>query len=90
MGKKQKKITMGRGEFKAYMCNVINNADPESYERLSDLFLIATGVIDSEGNLTEAFEKSPYWKVDEGVFKPSDHAQLIADIANIANKVSNG
>ena len=57
------KIKIGKGEFKLYLCNVIDHMDEDSieYERFSELFLMACGVIDSDGNLTEAFEDSPYW-----------------------------
>ena len=30
--KKNQRITMGRGEFKAYMMNVVNNCDDASFE----------------------------------------------------------
>ena len=62
--KKPQRITMGRGEFKAYMVNVVNNCDDASYEGLCELLLMACGVIDREGNLTEEYAESPYWTVD--------------------------
>lgn len=56
-------VKMGKGEFKAYLCNVINHMDEKSveYERFSDLFLTACGVIDENGKLTDAYRESPYW-----------------------------
>ena len=58
------KVHIGKGEFKLYLCNVIEHMDEGSteYKRFSELFLMACGVIDPEGNLTETFKDSPYWK----------------------------
>ena len=56
-------VTMGKGEIKAYMCNVIDHMDEggEGYRRFSELFLTAMGAIDAAGNLTEEYKRSPYW-----------------------------
>ena len=56
-------VTMRKGEFRAYMCNVIDHMDEgsERYRRFSELFLTATGAIDADGNLTEEHRCSPYW-----------------------------
>ncbi len=56
-------VKMGKGEFKAYLCNVINHMDEasEEYTRFCDLFLTACGVIDEDGKLTDAYRESPYW-----------------------------
>lgn len=68
-------IKMGRGEFKAYMLNVIEHCDDASFEGLCELFLTACGVIDAEGHLTEQYADSPFWKVEDGNLKPSDMAE---------------
>lgn len=65
------KITMGRGELKAYLCNVINNMDDASYQGFCEIFLTACGVIDQDGNLTPEYAGSPYWKVEDGVLVPT-------------------
>lgn len=57
-------VRMGRGEFKAYMCAVIERVDEPSLYGLQQLFLTACGVIDQDGNLTEEYQESPYWGVD--------------------------
>lgn len=80
MGKKNIYITMGRGEFKAYMFNVVNNCDDESFYGLCQLFLTACGVIDENGNLTEAYAESPYWTVKDGKLEPSEHAKLMQEL----------
>lgn len=61
-------VRIGKGELKAYLCNVVNHMDEDSvaYERFSELFLTACGVIDGDGKLTEAFKDSPYWAGGEG------------------------
>lgn len=75
-----KYITMGRGEFKAYMFNVIEHCDDDSFFGLSQLFLTACGVIDENGNLTEAYAESPYWTVKDGKLKQSEHAKLMGEL----------
>lgn len=55
-------MEIGRGELKAYLCNVIENLDDASYKGFCEIFLTACGVIDEEGNLTEEYKESPYWK----------------------------
>lgn len=56
-------VKMGKGELKAYLCNVINHMEEKSteYERFCDLILTACGVIDADGKLTDAYKKSEYW-----------------------------
>lgn len=56
-------VTMKKGEFRAYMCNVIDGMDEgsESYQKFSELFLTATGVIDANGDLADEYKCSPYW-----------------------------
>lgn len=63
-------ITMGRGELKAYLFNVIDHLDDDSYKGLCEIFLTACGVIDSDGNLTDDYADSPYWSLDDGSLKP--------------------
>ena len=78
-------VTMGKGEFRAYMCNVIDHMDEasEQYRRFSELFLTATGVIDADGNLTEEYRCSPYWcGGDDGApLRQSVHAELMAKLS---------
>lgn len=57
-------IRMGRGEFKMYMCAVIERVDDDSLYGLQQLFLMACGVVDADGKMTEQYEESPYWSVD--------------------------
>ncbi len=74
-------VKIGKGEFKAYMCNVIDHMDEgsERYHRFSELFLTACGVIDAEGNLTEEYRVSPYWAGgDDGTpLRPSVQSELM-------------
>ena len=77
-------VTMGKGEFKAYMCNVIDHMDEggEGYRRFSELFLTAMGAIDAAGNLTEEYKRSPYWAGDDGSpLRPSVQAELMAKLS---------
>lgn len=78
-------VTMGRGQLKAYLCNVIDHMDEdgESYRRFSELFLTATGVIDADGNLTEEYRCSPYWAGgDDGTpLRQSVQAELMAKLS---------
>ena len=78
-------VTMGKGEFRAYMCNVIDHMDEasEQYRRFSELFLTATGVIDADGNLTEEYRCSPYWAGgDDGTpLRRSVQAELMAKLS---------
>lgn len=78
--KANKPITIGRGEFKAYMFNVVDHCDDESFNRLSQIFLMACGVIDSEGNLTEEYASSPYWTFKDGKMEQSEHAKLMREL----------
>lgn len=75
-------VTMGKGQFKAYMLNVIEHMDEDSeqYRRFSELFLTATGVIDADGNLTEEYRCSPYWAGgDDGTpLRQSVQAELMS------------
>lgn len=73
-------ITMGRGEFKAYMLNVVDYCDDDSFFGLCQLFLTACGVIDRDGNLTEAYASSPYWAVKDGKLQQSEHAKLMGEM----------
>lgn len=84
--KKNQRITMGRGEFKAYMFNVVNHCDDASFEALCDLFLTACGVIDKDGNLTEQYADSPYWQVKDGKLTPSEFANQIKKHLTIPDK----
>lgn len=78
-------VTMGKGQLKAYLCNVIDYMDEggESYRRFSELFLTATGVIDADGNLTEEYRCSPYWADgDDGTpLRKSARAELMAKLS---------
>lgn len=78
-------IYMRKGEFKAYMCNVINCMDEnsEQYRRFSELFLAACGVIDAKGNLCDEFRCSPYWVGgDDGTpLRPSAQAELMTQLS---------
>lgn len=76
---------MCKGEFKAYMCSVIDGMDEgsEQYRRFSELFLTACGVIDADGNLTEDYKCSPYWAGgDDGTpLRKSAKAELLAKLS---------
>lgn len=78
-------VTMGKGEFRAYMCNVIDHMDEgsERYRRFSELFLTATGVIDADGELTEEYCCSPYWTGgDDGTpLRMSVQAELLRKVS---------
>ena len=54
-------VTMRKGEFKLYMCTVIDSLEGTAYDRFTQLFLTACGVIDEHGDLTEEYASSPYW-----------------------------
>ena len=54
-------VTMGKGEFKLYMCAVVDSLEGAAYDRFAELFLAACGVIDEDGNLTAGYADSPYW-----------------------------
>lgn len=73
-------ITMGRGEFKAYMFNVVDHCDDASFFGLCQLFLTACGVIDQDGQLTQEYAESPYWTVKDGELKLSEHAKLMNEV----------
>lgn len=88
--KSSHRITMGRGEFKAYMDNVVNHMDDASFAGLCDLFLTACGVIDKDGNLTEQYANSPYFTVEGGKFKPRDNAELMEQLSDDVRKVIEG
>lgn len=79
------KITMGKGELKAYLFNVINGMDDDSeqYERFCDIFLTMCGVIDAQGNLTDEYRCSPYWTGgDDGTpLRKSVEAELLAKVS---------
>lgn len=79
------KVTMRKGEFKAYMLNVIEHMDEGSteYERFSQLFLTAIGAIDADGNLTEEYRCSPYWTGgDDGTpLRASVQAELMQKLS---------
>ena len=70
-------ITIGRGDFKAYLCNIVDLCDDESFFGLSQLLLMACGVIDREGKLTAEYAHSPYWVVEGGKLKPRDNQELL-------------
>lgn len=78
-------VTMGKGEFKLYLCNVIDSMDEDSvqYSRFSELFLTATGVIDADGNLTEDYACSPYWTGGNNgtPLRPSVEAELLSKLS---------
>ena len=61
-------IKLGKGELKMYLCAVIDDMDEASvgYERFSELFLTACGVIDADGHLADAYAESPYWSNKAG------------------------
>lgn len=80
--KASQRITMGRGELKAYLFAVIDNIDDASYDGLCELFLMACGVIDRDGNLTEQYANSPYWTVEGGKLKPRDNAELMEQLSD--------
>ena len=78
-------VEMRKGEFKAYMLNVIEHMDEgsERYRRFCELFLMATGVVDSDGNLTEEYRVSPYWEGgDDGTpLRASVQAELMSKLS---------
>ena len=74
-------ITIGRGDFKAYLCNIVDLCDDDSFFGLSQLLLMACGVIDREGNLTEEYANSPYWTVEGGKLKPRDTQELLNQLS---------
>lgn len=74
------KVKIGRGEFKAYICTVVDHCDDESFQGLSELFLTACGVIDQEGNLTEEYANSPYWSFENGEMKPREFAVKMGEM----------
>lgn len=88
--KAEQHITMGRGEFKAYMMNVVDNCDDASFTGLCELFLMACGVIDRDGNLTEQYANSPYWTVESGKLKPSEHVKLLNQLSPKARETIAG
>lgn len=81
--KANQRVTMGRGEFKAYMFNVIDHCDDASFTGLCDIFLTACGVIDQDGNITEEYADSPYWVGgnDGTPLRPSEHANLLQQLS---------
>ena len=89
MGKRKRKretkeiqsITIGRGDFKAYICNIVVLCDDDSFLGLSQLLLMACGVIDRDGNLTEEYANSPYWTVEGGKLKPRDNQELLDQLS---------
>lgn len=83
-------ISMGRGTFKAYMHNVIDHLDDASFLGLSQIFLTACGVIDSDGNLTEEYANSPYWELDGEELKPSESARLMNQLSPEIREVIEG
>lgn len=88
--RKNQRITMGRGEFKAYMMNVVDHCDDASFIGLCDLFLTACGVIDADGNLTEQYANSPYWTVESGKLRPSDNVKLLQQLSPKVREVIDG
>lgn len=78
-------VTMGKGELRAYLCNVIDHMDEgsDSYRRFSELFLTACGVIDADGCLTDEYKCSPYWQGgdDGSPLRPSVEAELLQKIS---------
>lgn len=78
---KKKPITMERGEFKQFMLNVVSVCDDASYAGLCELMLMACGVVDMDGNITEQYAESPYWVLDDGVLKLSEHAKLAREVS---------
>lgn len=83
-------VTMGRGEFKAYMCNVINLCDDAFFAKMCELFLTLCGVIDDSGELTEAYANSPYWSVEDGILKPIENAELLQQLSpNVRQAIEN-
>lgn len=73
-------ITMGRGEFKMFIFNVVEHCDDESFQGLCELFLTACGVIDQEENLTKEYAESPYWTVNDGKLERSEYAVKIGEM----------
>lgn len=92
--RKNQPITIGRGEFKAYMTNVVNNCDDASFYGLSQIFLTACGVIDRDGNLTEEYANSPFWTFDGGKMKPVENdelmRQLSPEVREVIEDIANG
>lgn len=83
-------ISMGRGTFKAYMYNVIDHLDDASFLGLSQIFLVACGVIDGDGNLTEEYANSPYWELYGEELKPSENARLMNQLSPEIREVIEG
>lgn len=70
--RKNQPITIGRGEFKAYICNIVEHCDDASFIGLSQLLLMACGILDRDGNLTEDGKR--YWDVEDGRLVPNELA----------------
>lgn len=79
--RKNQPITICRGEFKAYMANIVDCCDDASFFGLSQLFLMACGVIDRDGSLTEEYANSPYWTFDGGKMKPIANVELMSQLS---------
>lgn len=79
--RKNTKITIGRGDFKAYIANVTNNCDDAFFAKMAELFLTLCGVIDADGNLTEEYANSPFWVVENNRLKPSEIAGLMNQLS---------
>lgn len=82
----QEPVRMSKGTFKAFLWNVLDNADDASYNGLQALILKACGVINREGKLTPEYESSPFWKLEGNVLVPSEHTKLIGELTRGAKE----
>lgn len=55
----------------ALMTSYVNQASDESYEKFTELFLMAIGAVDIDGNLTEEYKQSAFWKMEDEYLKPT-------------------
>ena len=81
-------VTMRKGEFKLYMCSVIDSLEGEAYGRFCELFLTACGVVDADGNLTQEYADSPYWAGGTGgePLRPVLAGVSASDLVRFANE----
>ncbi len=81
-------VTMRKGEFKLYMCAVIDSLEGAAYDRLCELFLTACGVVDEDGNLTADYAESPYWAGGTGgePLRPVLAGVSAKDLIRLANE----
>ena len=81
-------VTMRKGEFKLYMCAVVDSLEGAAYDRFAQLFLTACGVVDEHGNLTADYANSPYWAGGTGgePLRPVLAGVSAKDLVRLANE----